>query len=173
VDFGAYKLPPFLKNGIRSSEQATPQLTEEMIKEWNEVLWKRDSSATVTVSAGQAYLGRDVNNPEVGDVRVIFGYTPTPQTVSILAVVVGDTFGEFVAKNGKNVSRIALGEVSAANMYDAAQKENKVIAWIIRIVAVILIIGGLKGIFTSSVPYSRLFRLYEEFSLLASTLSAP
>lgn len=147
VDFGAYKLPPFLKNGIRSSEQATPQLTEEMIKEWNEVLWKRDSSATVTVSAGQAYLGRDVNNPEVGDVRVIFGYTPTPQTVSILAVVVGDTFGEFVAKNGKNVSRIALGEVSAANMYDAAHKENKVIAWIIRIVAVILIIGGLKGIF--------------------------
>ena len=147
VDFGAYKLPPFLKYGISSAEETTPELTEQMIKEWNEVLWKRDSSATVTVSTGQAYFGRDVNNPDVGDVKVTFGYTPTPQTVSILAVVVGDTFGEFVAKNGKNVSRIALGSVSAANMYDAAQKENKVIAWILRIIAVILIIGGLRGIF--------------------------
>ena len=50
-------------------------------------------------------------------------------------------------KNGKNVSRIELGTVPAANMYDAAQKENKVIAWIVRIIAVLLIIGGLKGIF--------------------------
>ena len=147
VDFGAYKLPPFLKHGIRSSEQATPQLTDEMIKEWNDLLWKRDSAATVAVSAGQAYFGRDVNNPDVGDVRVTFGYTPTPQTVSILAVVIGDTFGEFVAKNGKNVSRIELGAVPAAKMYDAAQKENKIIAWIVRILAVILIIAGLKGIF--------------------------
>ncbi len=80
-----------------------------MIKEWNEVLWKRDSSATVSVSTGQAYFGRDINNPEVGDIRVTFNYTPTPQTVSILAVVVGNTFAEFVAKNGKNVSRIELG----------------------------------------------------------------
>lgn len=147
VDFGAYKLPPFLKNGIRSAEVATPQLTEEMIKEWNEVLWKRDSSATVSVSTGQAYFGRDINNPDVGDIRVTFNYTPTPQTVSILAVVVGNTFAEFVAKNGKNVSRIELGAVPAANMYEAAQKENKIIAWIVRILAVLLIIGGLKGIF--------------------------
>ncbi len=147
VEFGAYKLPPFLKYGIRSSEEATPQLTEEMINEWNEVIRKKDSSAIITVSAGQAYLGRDVNNPDVGDVRVTFGYTPTPQTVSILAAVVGDTFGEFVAKNGKNFSRIELGSVPAAKMYDAAQKENKIIAWILRILAVLLIIGGLKGIF--------------------------
>ncbi len=37
--------------------------------------------------------------------------------------------------------------VPAANMYEAAQKENKIIAWIVRILAVLLIIGGLKGIF--------------------------
>ncbi len=91
------------------------------------------------------YIGASPNIPHVGDVRVTFIETP-PANISIMARVIGSTFEEFKASNGYAFSRLEMGSVSSDNMLEGAQSENVVMAWIIRVVGIILVMVGLRMI---------------------------
>ena len=92
------------------------------------------------------YFGRVPGSPEVGDVRVTFEQV-VPAKVTIMAVVDGDTFKPFKAKNGKRFQTLVMGKKSGDDIIEAEKEGNTVILWILRIVGILMVIGGLKGIF--------------------------
>ncbi len=92
------------------------------------------------------YFGRVPGSPEVGDVRVTFEKV-VPAKVTVMAVVDGDSFKPFKAKNGKRFQTLVMGKKSGDEIIDAAKESNNMILWALRIIGILMIIGGLKGIF--------------------------
>jgi len=92
------------------------------------------------------YYGRVPGSPEVGDVRVTFEKV-VPAKVTVMAVVDGDTFKPFKAKNGKRFQTLVMGKKSGDEIIEAEKEANSVLLWILRIVGILMVIGGLKGIF--------------------------
>ena len=92
------------------------------------------------------YFGRVPGSPEVGDVRVTFEVV-TPAKVTIISQVDGDTFKPFKAKNGKKFQTLVMGKKTAEEIFEAEHQANNMILWLLRIVGVMLVIAGLKGIF--------------------------
>lgn len=94
-----------------------------------------------------AYIGLFPANPEVGDVRIKISKTE-PSVISILAKVNGSTFERYMAQNGKDISLVMSGEVSAENMFASAHSSNSTIAWVLRVVGTLLVIVALKTMFS-------------------------
>ena len=92
------------------------------------------------------YFGRVPGSPEVGDVRVTFEKV-VPAKVTVMAVVDGDTFKAYKAKNGKRFQTLVMGKKSGDEIIDAEKEANNMILWALRIIGIMLVIGGLKGIF--------------------------
>ena len=92
------------------------------------------------------YFGRVPGAPEVGDVRVTFEKV-IPAKVTVMAVVDGDTFKPFKAKNGKRFQTLVMGQKSGDEIIEAEKEANNMILWFLRILGVMIVIGGLKGIF--------------------------
>ena len=92
------------------------------------------------------YFGRVPGSPEIGDVRVTFEKV-VPAKVTVMAVVDGDSFKAFKAKNGKRFQRLVMGKKSGDEIIDIEKETNNMLLWVFRIFGVMLVIGGLKGIF--------------------------
>ena len=92
------------------------------------------------------YFGRVPGAPEVGDVRVTFEKV-VPAKVTVMAVVDGDTFKPFKAKNGKRFQTLVMGKKSGDEIIEAEKEANNMWTWILRVVGIMMVIGGLKGIF--------------------------
>ena len=160
VLFGAYSLPPFFIESISGRVSAEPKLSPEQIAALEKVITANPraqasaapastnaaASQWVHASGGTVYLGKTPASPHVGDVRVTLAKV-LPQDVSVIAKVSGQTFAKYVAKNGKTVSRLALGTKSMEEMYESARSGNKAFTWILRVIGIILVCAGLKMIF--------------------------
>jgi hypothetical protein len=92
------------------------------------------------------YFGRVPGSPEVGDVRVTFEKV-VPAKVTVMAVVDGDTFKKFKAKNGQRREWLVMGKKSGDEIIESDKEANNMILWALRILGVMLVIAGLKGIF--------------------------
>ena len=92
------------------------------------------------------YLGRTSAAPQVGDVRITFEKI-TPAKVTVIAEVTGDTFKPYKAKNGKRFQTLVMGKKDADEIFDAEHEANHFWMWVLRIVGILLVISGLKGIF--------------------------
>lgn len=92
------------------------------------------------------YFGRVPGSPEVGDVRVTFEKV-VPAKVTVMAVVDGDTFKPFKARNKKHFERLVMGKKTGDEIIEDAKSSNSIMTWILRFVGVLIVIGGLKGIF--------------------------
>ncbi|MBR1711952.1 MAG: TMEM43 family protein [Alloprevotella sp.] len=97
-------------------------------------------------SGNVLYFGRTPQSPEVGDVRITFEKT-VPAMVTIIGKVSGDTFKPFKAKNGKTFSTLVMGRQTADEIYEAEHTANNMWLWVLRLVGILLVINGLKGIF--------------------------
>ncbi len=148
VTFGAYRLS---KSQIASisgeqpyvfSESDAERITNELFKEECQA----DTTLAVKIQNNVVSFGRKTGTPEVGDVRVTFTKV-LPCEVSLMAQVSGDTFVPFTAKNGKSFDVLQTGVLSADQMYEGQHSANKMWLWILRILGIFLVIGGLKGIF--------------------------
>ena len=151
VTFGAYTLPESLVGSISGSEPVEVRMTEEQRFTWNERLHMlrpkvNTETSLVHTSVNTAYLGLSPNSPQVGDVRVTFTKVP-PADISLIAQVDGSTFKAYRAKNGQSFSRVQMGTVSADEMIEQARSENNMLTWVLRLVGVLLIVIGLKGMF--------------------------
>lgn len=153
VGFGAYELPEFMKEQINAYTEAAINLSEAQKAEFERQIdtsamnhGRQAQSDLVTVSNNVIYFG-SYSTATVGDVRITFEYVPQPQEVSILAKVNGNTFEEYVAKNGYTVSRLEMGQKSAEAMFAGEHSDNKMLAWVLRLVGVLMVIFGLKMTF--------------------------
>lgn len=149
VSFGAYRLT---KSQISSISGDQPYVFSEKDSERisNELFFKEecliDTTLTVKVQNNVISFGSNSGTPQVGDVRVTFTKV-LPGEVSLMAQVSGDTFVPFTAKNGKSFSVLEMGVKSADQMYEGQHSANKIWLWILRVLGIFLVIGGLKGIF--------------------------
>lgn len=105
-----------------------------------------DNYNYVHVSGNTIYFGKSTNNPQVGDVRVTFTCI-LPHNVSIIAQVAGDTFQRYTAKNGKSLLMVENGVKGMDQMFQGAESSNQMWTWILRIIGILVVCGGLKGIF--------------------------
>lgn len=100
----------------------------------------------VHVANNVVYFGKNPNSPQIGDVRVTFTQV-NPGLVSVLAQVDGDTFTSFKGKNGKTLSTITMGRKSMEEMFEQQESVNSMWLWICRIIGILLVCGGLRGMF--------------------------
>ena len=176
VEFGAYKLPDFFIKRVGSyteanvagsteefaamlagnnsvpktdaeGEEATEAtedtgITESQLREAESGLANTDD---YVFGGNEVYYG-DPSNVRVGDVRITFTAVPAQNEISLMAEVAGDTFKEFKARNG-NFAELKNGKKTKDEMIQAAKDENNMIKWALRILGILLVIGGLKGIF--------------------------
>jgi hypothetical protein len=115
----------------------------------NEAMAKADNKKDLEYvhQAGNVlYYGRVPGSPEVGDVRVTFEKV-VPAKVTVMAVVDGDTFKPFKAKNGKRFQTLVMGKKTGDEIIEAEKEANNMWLWALRILGVLMVIGGLKGIF--------------------------
>ncbi len=94
---------------------------------------------------GSGYCIGDPSNPQIGDVRIVFSYVATPCPTSFVAQQHGNSLVQYQAKTGKVLLQ-AEGIQTLEEMIAAAQQSNKMIAWIIRAVGLIVIFFGIKAI---------------------------
>ena len=133
--------------------EAAAKLAKETVEAADST--KSDSATTevvdnryeyVHVSKNVVYFGKNPNSPQIGDVRVTFTQV-NPGLVSVLAQVEGSTFVPFKAKNGKTLSVITMGNKSMEQMFEQQEQANNTWLWVLRIIGILLVCGGLKGIF--------------------------
>ena len=158
VSFGAYKLPDFFVKSVGTAEdvavfQDPVEYTAALMSDSAEVTEQDVARAVQSlntdfndISGNTIYYG-DPANVQVGDVRVTFKAVKPQNDISIMAQVKGETFTQYVAKNGYTFSRLNNGTASAAEMVQQAKDENDMIKWACRLLGILLVIGGLKGIF--------------------------
>ena len=92
------------------------------------------------------YFGRVPGAPEVGDVCITFEKV-VPAKVTVMAVVDGDSFKQYKEKNGKRFQTLVMGKKSGDEIIDAEKEANNIFLWILRLVGILMVIFGLKGIF--------------------------
>ena len=152
VSFGAYRLPPFIISAISGNVPAAVNLTEDEIEQWGQTIARSapnvaPSAQIVHISGNVVYFGNSPTTPNIGDLRITLTKV-MPADISVIAKVIGTTFEPYIAKNGKSVSSVSMGTVSAENMFAGEHSANKTITWILRLVGIFLVIGGLKSIFS-------------------------
>ncbi|MBQ3781788.1 MAG: TMEM43 family protein [Bacteroidaceae bacterium] len=161
VSFGAYRLNESQIHSFSGSEGINLDLDDETLRGWNDevarVLNKPVAQVTTTTDSlgskyefvhqqdNVLYFGKTPNNPQIGDVRITFTKI-MPKKISILAAVKGDTFAQYKTDHGM-FSTIRMGEYTAAEMYQQEHDNNTMLTWILRLVGVLCVVGGLKGIF--------------------------
>ena len=70
-----------------------------------------------------------------------------PAKVTLISKVNGNTFGPYKAKNGYTFQTLVMGEKSADEIYESEHSTNTIMTWFLRILGIVMVIGGLKGIF--------------------------
>ena len=152
-------LPPVLPPtsdglpGVPVTQSSSNTLTQGLLQfdeedgEQTVVSATPQSPKMIHASGSTVYLGQTPEQPSIGDVRVTFKRTKPDNTVSIVAKLNSDTFEPFIAKNGRPVSMLNMGTVSAENMFKSAHASNSIITWVLRIVGVFLVCISLTMMF--------------------------
>ena len=155
VTFGAFELNKGQIRQIAGDQPVELRLDSALLvklnKEAQQVIarqfgGKSDSMKLVHVADNMLYFGFSPSSPAVGDVRITWTKV-MPANVTIIAKQTGKTFTDFKAKNGKTFSTLSMGSRSAEEIYEGAHESNHFWMWVLRIVGIMMVIGGLKGIF--------------------------
>ena len=134
-------LPDSVKAALDSLQAVNDSINKQMENADN----KKDLQY-VHQASNVLYFGRVPGSPEVGDVRVTFEKV-VPAKVTVMAVVDGDTFKPYKAKNGKRFQTLVMGKKTGDEIIEGEKEANNMILWALRIIGIMLVIGGLKGIF--------------------------
>ena len=95
---------------------------------------------------GTIYIGKDPNNPAVGDLRITEKVTAAGP-VSIIAAQLGTKLTEYTSKNGVQIALLERGTQTAAHMFETAQSNNATLTWIFRVVGFVVLFLGIHFIF--------------------------
>ena len=134
-------LPDSVRAKLDSIQAVTDSLNKQMANAENKM-----DLQYVHQASNVLYFGRVPGSPEVGDVRVTFEKV-VPAKVTVMAVVDGDSFKPYKAKNGKRFQTLVMGKKSGDEIIEGEKEANNMILWALRILGIVIIIGGLKGIF--------------------------
>ena len=92
-----------------------------------------------TVNGNYITNAKNLNSPEIGDVRISFKYNDWTEA-SVLAVVNGNSFSDYISEAGKNVNEVRKGILTSKEIIKMMQDENNMLKWILRGVGTIVLI---------------------------------
>jgi hypothetical protein len=143
VALGQFKLSPGLIGRIGVAQDLT--LTDSDLNALSGSLQYRAQliDSYLYIGGNGAY---DPAESRVGDYRIRYRIAPPEVTVSIISKQIGSTFEPYSAKNGRLIELLQTGAASADSMVQAAQAENKMFTWILRLVGFIMMFIGLTTI---------------------------
>lgn len=107
--------------------------------------------------SGNSYFHGDAANPQVGAVRISYGIIK-PTDISAIGKQDAGAVQTYFTKNG-DISLLEMGNVSADSMFAAAESENKLITWLIRVGAFLCMWIGLSlilgpiSVFGNVIPF--------------------
>ena len=104
------------------------------------------SNGRFHVNGDQIYIWVDPTKPAVWDLRITFS-SVKPYTVSIVWKQMGNELTSYKVSNWRNINLLSQGNVSAEDMFLEAQKENKIMTWIIRLIGLLLMYCGFASMF--------------------------
>ena len=137
VKLGAFTLSKDLQDNLSTDKSVgNEQLTTEYIN-------KKEG---LKISGNYIDNIPESGTPEIGNIRISFKYNDS-DSATVLAVQNGETFSKFIAKSGKAVYRIKEGVHTGAEILQDMTNENNFIKWLLRILGIILIIGGINSLF--------------------------
>ncbi len=133
VKLGGYILANELVRGI-SGYQPHPVTT----RPWNLTL-----SKPITPAESGFYVGYSSMNPNVGDLKITFEIVP-PKTVSVAAKQENGRLVSYMTRSGKPIAMVYPGQKTPAQMFEQAKKSSQTTAWIIRVIAFLILALGIS-----------------------------
>ena len=108
---------------------------------------KKRKKTELNLIISDTYLttSTDLSKPQVGDIRISFSYNNSTD-VSVLAVQSGETFVDFVSKEGRSINRVMDGTHSGEEMINIIKQEDNMLKWILRGVGLLLLTMGFATI---------------------------
>ncbi len=97
----------------------------------------------LTKTESGVYLGVNPSDPQIGDMQVSFQLVK-PTEISLVAKQQGNSFSAYQTQAGSPIDLLKTGNLDAAALFAAAQKENTMITWAIRIGASLMMWFGLS-----------------------------
>ncbi len=95
----------------------------------------------VQIVDGEIYVGDSPENPAVGDLRISFKVA-NPATLSVVGKQTGADFAPYQTKAGDALLFVKSGNIDAAQIFKAAQDENRILTWILRAVGLVVMMIG-------------------------------
>lgn len=93
------------------------------------------------INGDQIYIWLNPSEPAIWDLRISFS-SVKPWVVSIVWKQMGSELTSYTTSNWRSIALLDQGNVSAADMFQAAQDANKMITWILRIFWLFLMYAG-------------------------------
>lgn len=84
-------------------------------------------------------------SPQVGDIRISYSMVPTG-VYSIIGKQFNNTVESYTTSYDTDILMVQQGASSAESMFKAAEKTNKIIMWLLRLLGVFLMYGGFMAI---------------------------
>ncbi|MEM9941217.1 MAG: TMEM43 family protein [Planctomycetota bacterium] len=155
VTVGAYELNDVLVSQIiqweklpwdaEKLENVDSELKDQILLSGNHVYWSE---------TGQP----DPENPNIGDQRIQFEVV-NPTQVSLVAQQVGNSFDAYTVPNGEQIQQLYVGEFTAEKMFERFQQENIVLAWVLRVIGLVVCCVGFflimspLAVFSDIIPF--------------------
>lgn len=98
------------------------------------------------INGDYIYIWLDPTKPAIWDLKITFS-SVKPWTVSIIGKQMGNELTSYKVSNWRSISLLSQGHISAEDMFLAAQKENKMMTWLIRLIWLILMYCGFASMF--------------------------
>src|SRR5262249_3009228 len=97
---------------------------------------RQRGGASAQIADGRIYIGPDPAQPHIGDLRISY-HVAAEGPVSVIARQTGSGFGEYQTNAGDRLLMLRAGTLSAGEMFKAAEDENRVLTWVVRLVGVV------------------------------------
>jgi hypothetical protein len=135
VTVGDFLLPSELVSQIENAK--TIDLTKTDL-----AVLKKQLNRPVLHDDQNIYIGNDPASPSIGDMKVSLTLV-LPQTVSVIGQQSGNTLQPYMARAGKPVMLLAMGQQSAEQMINEAVSQNRILTWILRAVSLVMMVFGI------------------------------
>lgn len=98
------------------------------------------------INGDQIYIWVNPEKPAVWDLRITFS-SVKPWTISIVWKQMGNGLDRYTTSNGRTIALLEEWNISAADMFLHAHQENRMMAWILRLVWLLLMFSGFSMMF--------------------------
>jgi hypothetical protein len=100
---------------------------------------------SASLAGGGYYIGAEPASPAVGDVKIAFEAVDAT-LVSLVSRQISSTFKPYMTEAGGTIELLQTGTFSAESMFQAAEKQNAMLTWILRLVGFLLMAFGLAAV---------------------------